>query len=70
MKGVSFGRRKYSFSNGSVELTGTSVTERSLKGEDENAFAKRLMKLYGKNEGTIEIVFKMGRPDYAIIAFD
>jgi hypothetical protein len=52
-----------------VELTGTSVTERSLKGEDENAFAKRLMKMYGKNEGTIEIVFKMGRPDYAIVSF-
>jgi hypothetical protein len=70
MMKVIFGRRKYSFSGGAVELTGTSITERSLKGEGENAFTRRLMKLYGNRKGTIEIVFKMGNPDYAIVSFD
>ena len=52
-----------------MELTGTSINERPLIGEDENAFAKRLTKMYGKGNGTIEIVFKKGRPEYAIVSF-
>lgn len=70
MQVINFGRRKYAFSNGMVELTRTDITERSLNGEDEEAFTKRLMEMYGKKEGTIEIVFKRGRPDYAIVTFE
>ena len=67
MKVINFGRRRYSFARGSVELMRTDITERSLNGEDEEAFTRRLMKKYGSREGTIEIVFKKGRPDYAIV---
>jgi len=67
MKVINFGRRRYSFAQGCVELTRTDITERSLNGEDEEAFTRRLMKKYGASEGTIEIVFKKGRPDYAIV---
>ena len=44
-----------------------SITERALVGEDERAFTERLMRLYGQQKGTIEIVFRSGCPDYAII---
>lgn len=64
-----FGRRKFTFSNGKVELKSTSVTERALASEDEEAFTSRLLQLYGHREGTLEIVFRRGRPDYAIITF-
>ena len=67
MKVINFGRRKYEFANGTVELMRTDITERSLKGEDEQSFTKRLMKKYGKREGTFEIVFKNSRPNYAIV---
>ena len=53
MEIINFGRRKYEFAHGSVELMRTDITERSLKGEDEHAFTKRLMKKYGNKEGTI-----------------
>jgi hypothetical protein len=69
MKVINFGRRRYTFANGSVELMRTDITERSLNGEDEDAFTRRLMRKYGNSEGTIEIVFKKGRPDYAIVTF-
>ena len=69
MEIINFGRRKYEFAHGSVELMRTDITERSLKGEDEHAFTKRLMKKYGNKEGTIEIVFKNSRPNYAIVTF-
>ena len=64
-----FGRRKFTFSNGKVELKSTSVTERALASEDEETFTNRLLQLYCNREGTIEIVFRRGQPDYAIITF-
>ena len=67
MKVINFGRRRYAFAHGSVELMRTDITVRSLNGEDEEAFARRLMQIYGDREGTIEIVFKRGKPDYAIV---
>ena len=39
-------------------------------GEDEDAFTERLMRKYGNHQGTIEIVFKGGQPDYAIITLE
>ena len=67
MKLVNHGRRKLAFDNGEKIITSTSVTERSLIGEDETAFLCRLMEKYGHHQGTIEIVFKNGKPDYATV---
>ncbi len=69
MQIIKYGRRKYNFADGRVELTGTSITEKASGGEDEQAFTRRLMKKYGNNQGTVEIVFKNSSPDYAIITF-
>jgi hypothetical protein len=62
-----FGRKSLSFAKGVASLTKISITEKSLLGEDEKAFTQRLLKKYGNDQGTMEIVFKNGRPDYAII---
>ena len=67
MKVIDYGRRRFTFSNGEKVVTSTSITEKSLPGEDEEAFIERLMKKYSNQQGTIEIIFKGGRPDYAII---
>ena len=69
MEAIKYGRRKLTFAKGTCLHTSTSVTERSLAGEDEEAFTKRLMELYGTRKGTIEIIIKGGKPDYAIITF-
>ena len=66
---IKFGRRIYSFDNGDVVLKSTSVTEKALPDEDETAFTHRLVTKYGDQRGVIEVVFKRGRPDYAIITF-
>ena len=67
---IRFGRRKFDFAHGKAELMSTSFTEKALPGEDEQAFTDRLLRLYGSREGTIEMVFKGGNPDYAIITLD
>jgi hypothetical protein len=67
MDRIKFGRRCLLFQNGAAVLTSTSVTERARRGEDERAFTKRLLETFCEEEGTIEIVFKAGRPDYAIV---
>lgn len=67
MERVEYGHKIFSFAKGRTELTSTSVTVKSLPGESEKAFTHRLMKKFGNQEGTIEIVFKKGRPNYAII---
>lgn len=69
MQRINFGRRRFSFNNGKAVPESMSITERALVGEDERAFTERLMRLYGKQKGTIEIIFRSGRPDYAIITF-
>jgi hypothetical protein len=63
----SFGRKTLAFAKGVTFLTKISVTEKTLLGEDENAFTQRLLRKYGDGQGTMEIVFKNGRPDYAIV---
>lgn len=70
MGDIDYGRKKYKISNGTAELTRTSFTVRSMRREDEQAFSDRLLKLYGAEEGTIEMVFKNGQPDYAIITLE
>jgi hypothetical protein len=69
MDGVNYGRKVFSFSNGVTSHTSTSITEKSMPGENEQAFTERLARKYARREGTIEIVFKKGRPDYAVITF-
>lgn len=69
MQKMRFGRKKYSLRKGKPILESTSVTVRTLPREDEDAFTKRLIKMYGHREGTVEMVFKAGRPDYAVITF-
>lgn len=69
MNSIKYGRRCFSFANGNVVHTNSSITERALPGEDEGRFTERLMEIYGEYEGTLEIVIKAGRPDYAVITF-
>ncbi len=69
MQKMRFGRKKYSLKKGKPILESTSVTVRTLPREDEEAFTERLIKLYGHREGTVEMVFKAGQPDYAVITF-
>ena len=69
-KKILFGRKHFSFAEGTTTLDRMSVTERPKKGEDETCFTNRLVKQYGNQQGAIEIVIKNGLPDYAIITFD
>ena len=69
MDHVRFGRKIYSLAQGDVVLESMSVTERALPNEDEGAFTRRLVDKYQDRHGMIEIVFKRGLPDYAIITF-
>jgi hypothetical protein len=67
MQTILFGRRHLSFSNGSAVHTRTTVTVRANPGEDEHAFTQRLLAQCNGREGTIEIIFRAGVPEYAII---
>lgn len=69
MEHVQYGRKMFSISEGETLLESTSIIERTLLGEDENSFISRLKRKYEKQRGTIEIVFKKGCPEYAIITF-
>ncbi len=69
MSRIEYGRLRLSFRNGTAVRTSTSVTERALAHEDEHAFTKRLLERYRHREGTIEIIFKAGHPEYAVITF-
>lgn len=64
---LDYGHKLFSLSGGEMELTTTTITEKAFPAEDEESFLKRLLHKYGKSEGTVEIVFKKGRPDYAVI---
>jgi hypothetical protein len=67
MPGLEYGRKNLSFDQGTAVLTNTSVTVRAQPGENEAAFTQRLLKKYQGQRGTIELVFKKGCPDYAIV---
>ena len=69
VKKIVYGRKRFSFTEGVPTLQSMSITEKPLKGETETQFTKRLMRHYDDQQGTIEIVFKGGLPDYAIITF-
>lgn len=67
MKPLQYGRRTFSFVGGVAIPKSTSIIEKPILGEDEKAFTDRLAKKYRAQQGTFEIVFKKGRPDYAIV---
>jgi hypothetical protein len=69
METLNYGRKVFSFAQGTTIHTSTSITEKALPHESEEAFTRRLMKKYGDQQGTVEIVFKNGRPNYAVITF-
>ena len=69
MQTIRYGRKIFAFDEGGAVLTSTSVTEKALPDEDERTFTRRLVEQYKGQQGTIEIVFKSGRPDYAVITF-
>jgi hypothetical protein len=67
LKKGSLSRKQFSFVEGVPTLESMTITEKPLKGEDEEQFAQRLVRQYGRQNGEFEIVIKSGRPDYAII---
>ncbi len=67
---ILFGRKQFSFEMGVPILESISITEKPFKDEDESAFTQRLVRQYGHQHGTIEMVIKNGLPDYAIIEFE
>lgn len=67
MQTIAYGRRRLSFCRGNAIPTSTILTIRAEEGEDEVAFTRRLLAECGESEGTIEIVFRAGVPEYAII---
>ena len=69
MQAIKYGRKVFSFDDGGAVLESTCITEKAMQGEDESAFTQRLVQKYNGRRGTIEVVFKRGRPDYAIITF-
>ncbi len=69
MERMNFGRKTFSLVKGTAVLTYTEITEKPLYHEDEQAFTQRLLQKYSHLHGTIEIVFRNGRPNYATLKF-
>jgi hypothetical protein len=67
---VPYGRKTMSFTGGIAKLQQISLTEKALPGEDEEQFVDRLLKRYCDKNGTFQIVFKQGKPDYAIVTLE
>lgn len=67
MPEVNYGRKTFSFDAGAAVHKRTTITEKAASGEDERSFTQRLLKKYEDQRGDIEIVFKNGRPDYAVV---
>ncbi|MDT8306460.1 MAG: hypothetical protein RRC07_11030 [Anaerolineae bacterium] len=67
MQTIVYGRRRLAFCKGNAVHTGTTLTVRAVAGEDEVAFTRRLLAECAESEGTIEIVFRAGVPEYAIV---
>jgi hypothetical protein len=63
----SFGRKTLTFTKGEAALEKVTVVEKPLPSETEATFTQRLLTKYQSKQGMMEIVFKDGRPDYAII---
>jgi hypothetical protein len=69
METVNYGRKTFSIIKGMAVHKSTEITEKPLPHEDEKAFTQRLLHKYGHLQGTVEIVFRNGRPNYALLKF-
>jgi hypothetical protein len=67
---VSYGRKLLRLKDGKAQLEQITFTEKSFPGEDETQFVDRLSQRFSDMNGTFQIVFKNGKPDYAIITID
>jgi hypothetical protein len=67
MNTLKYGRKTFTFGEGTTVLTSMCVTEKAMPGEDETSLTSRLLTKYEGRRGTIEVVFKNGHPDYAIV---
>jgi hypothetical protein len=70
MQTIHYGRRRLAFSNGCAVPTSTMYTVRAHSAEDEAAFIQRLLDECDADQGTIEIVFKGGFPEYAVVTVE
>lgn len=70
MPTIHYGRRRLAFSKGRAVPTSTTHTVRAFPGEDEAAFVERLLAERDADHGTIEIVFKNGLPEYAVVTIE
>jgi hypothetical protein len=59
-----------SFARGTAKLEQITLTEKAFPGEEETQFVDRLLQRYRDKNGTFQIVFKNGRPDYAIVTLE
>ena len=66
---VNYGRKIFSLNKGTAVHTTTAITEKPLLNEGEKAFTRRLIEKYGHHQGTVEIIFRNGHPNYAVITF-
>lgn len=69
METVNYGRKIFSINRGRAVLKNIEITEKPLRHEDEHAFTQRLLNKYGHLQGTVEIVIRNGRPNYAVLNF-
>ena len=67
---VPYGRVTISVANGRAKLEQITVTEKAFPGEDKDQFVDRLLKRYTDKNGTFQIVFENGKPDYAIVTLE
>jgi hypothetical protein len=67
---VSYGRKLLRIIDGKAQLEQITFTEKSFPGEDETQFVDRLSQRFCDMNGTFQIIFKNGKPDYAIITID
>ncbi len=70
MQTIHYGRRRLAFAHGRAVPTSTTHTIRAHEGEDEAAFVQRLLDEWDADQGTIEIVFKGGFPEYAVVTIE
>ncbi len=59
-----------SFANRKVALKKVKLIEKPFPEENEATFTQRLLDKYHGQSGTLEIVFRNGRPEYAIVTLN
>ena len=70
MSAIQCGRLRLVFSRGVVTCTSLVETTKTESDEAETTFFQRLVAHFQDEENAIELVFKGGRPNYAIITLE